>query len=178
MTQADFLSAAFPEPQDIALDITSDARFVNRELSWLGFNNRVLEEAENPRVPLLERLIDVSARALMARQQKVFRLLMDAMADEDMHLLSRDAVNSDDLAFLNEFFLDQVFPVLSPLAIDPAHPFPFSAICRLRSCCSSTSTDFSPATSSRATALSACSATAILRSKMKPKTSCVNLKPP
>jgi len=170
MTQADFLSAAFPTPQDIDVDIASAARFVNRELSWLRFNDRVLDEAENTRVPLLERLrylsisatnldefytvrvaglrelanagnitpgldgrspaeqlrlIDTNARALMARQQNVFRLLKTAMADENMHLLTRDQVTDADLAYLNEVFLDQVFPVLSPLAIDPAHPFPF-----------------------------------------------------
>ena len=168
--QADFLSGSFPEPQDLEFDLTSAARFVNRELSWLRFNDRVLEEAENPKVPLLERLrflsisatnldefytvrvaglrelalagntipsmdgrtpaeqlrlIDVNARALMARQQRVYGTLAAEMSENGMHLIDRKTVTDADLAYLEDVFLDQVFPVLSPLAIDPAHPFPF-----------------------------------------------------
>ncbi len=168
--QADFLSGSFPEPQDLEFDLTSAARFVNRELSWLRFNDRVLEEAENPKVPLLERLrflsisatnldefytvrvaglrelalagntipsmdgrtpaeqlrlIDVNARALMARQQRVYGALAAEMSENGMHLIDRKTVTDADLAYLEDVFLDQVFPVLSPLAIDPAHPFPF-----------------------------------------------------
>ena len=64
MTNADFLESAFVPPQDMPdLDITGPGRFYNRELSWLGFNWRVLEEAKNPRVPLLERLRFLSISA-------------------------------------------------------------------------------------------------------------------
>jgi polyphosphate kinase len=170
MIYADFLEGPTPEPQSLDLDMTSDARFVNRELSWLGFNNRVLEEAENPRVPLLERLrflsisatnldefytvrvaglrelalagnitpgldgrtpaeqlvlIDSEARALMQRQQTVVLALVAEMATQGMYLLTRKTIQESDKAFLSELFLEQVFPVLSPLAVDPAHPFPF-----------------------------------------------------
>jgi polyphosphate kinase len=170
MINADFLESDTAVPQTLDLDMTSDARFVNRELSWLSFNNRVLEEAENPRVPLLERLrflsisatnldefytvrvaglrelalagnvtpgldgrtpaeqlklIDVEARALIQRQQDVFGVLSGEMAAQNMHLLTRATIDDADKPFLSEVFLDQVFPVLSPLAIDPAHPFPF-----------------------------------------------------
>ncbi|WP_017927113.1 RNA degradosome polyphosphate kinase [Limimaricola hongkongensis] len=170
MTQADFLAAGFPEPTTLDADLTGPARFVNRELSWLGFNFRVLEEAENSRVPLLERLrflsisatnldefytvrvaglrelaqagnttpaadgltpaeqlrqIDREARALMARQQETFAALCDEMAAQGISILGRDDVTKKDLAFLSDAFLNRVFPVLSPLAIDPAHPFPF-----------------------------------------------------
>ncbi|PYE85080.1 RNA degradosome polyphosphate kinase [Pseudoroseicyclus aestuarii] len=170
MAQADFLSDPFPAPQAPEGDMTGPARFVNRELSWLGFNFRVLEEAENTRVPLLERLrflsisasnldefytvrvaglrelaqagnttpaadgltpaeqlreIDVEARALMHRQQGVFTALIDELAEAGIDVLGRDDVTEADQQFLDDYFLNHVFPVLSPLAIDPAHPFPF-----------------------------------------------------
>ncbi|WP_333713571.1 RNA degradosome polyphosphate kinase [Yoonia sp.] len=170
MTEADFLEGAYPPPTTLDIDLASPDRFVNRELSWLSFNWRVLEEAENPRVPLLERLrflsisatnldefytvrvaglrelqnegnttpgldgrtpaeqlvmIDANARALMGRQQDVYNDLHRLMAAEDVHILGRDDLSKDDVTYLEDVFLEQVFPVLSPLAIDPAHPFPF-----------------------------------------------------
>ena len=170
MTHADFLDAPFPDAVALDGDLSGPARFVNRELSWLGFNWRVLEEAENPRVPLLERLrflsisatnldefytvrvaglrelahagnltpsidgltpaeqlilIDTNARSLMARQQLVFRALTAEMEDAGISILTRAALTKDDKSYLEDVFLNQVFPVLSPLAIDPAHPFPF-----------------------------------------------------
>jgi polyphosphate kinase len=64
MTQTDFLSGDFPPAVDMPeLDLTGPGRFFNRELSWLAFNWRVVEEAENPRVPLLERLRFLSISA-------------------------------------------------------------------------------------------------------------------
>ncbi|HEV8034134.1 RNA degradosome polyphosphate kinase [Yoonia sp.] len=170
MIDANFLEGAYPAPTTLDIDPESPARFVNRELSWIGFNWRVLEEAENPRVPLLERLrflsisatnldefytvrvaglrelanegnvtpgldgltpaeqlvdIDRDARALMSRQQTVFTELQKLMAEQDIHILDRAALSDDDINYLEDVFLEQVFPVLSPLAIDPAHPFPF-----------------------------------------------------
>ena len=170
MTNANFLEGDYPSPTTLDIDTATPARFVNRELSWLGFNWRVLEEAENEKVPLLERLrflsisatnldefytvrvaglrelanegnttpgldgrtpaeqlvvIDEDARRLMARQQEVFVDLQAAMAAEDIHILRRGDLSKDDIAYLEDVFLEQVFPVLSPLAIDPAHPFPF-----------------------------------------------------
>ncbi len=170
MNNANFLTGDFPAATALETDIASSARFVNRELSWVGFNWRVLEEAENPRVPLLERLrflsisatnldefytvrvaglrelaiagnvtpaldgltpaeqlveIDREARALMTRQQVVFSALEAEMKDNGIAILSRKDVTAADNDFLQDYFLDQVFPVLSPLAIDPAHPFPF-----------------------------------------------------
>lgn len=171
MTQADFLHAPFAAPTEASLaEITSPRRFFNRELSWLSFNWRVLEEASNPAVPLLERLrflsisatnldefftvrvaglraqvrarnaalsedgrtpseqlalIQTNARRLMHTQQAVFNKLRRAMEGEGITLCTRSKLAQRDIKFLEEHFLNKVFPVLSPLAIDPAHPFPF-----------------------------------------------------
>ncbi len=171
MTHADFLKAPFDPPVEIQdLDLTGPGRFYNRELSWLGFNWRVLEEAENPRVPLLERLrflsisatnldefytvrvaglrelahagnttpaadgltpaeqlvlINEDARHLMQRQQSVFDELRRQMEVERITILDRNTLSDEDRITLEAIFLNNVFPVLSPLAIDPAHPFPF-----------------------------------------------------
>ena len=173
MNSADFLNAPAPNPAELPdLDLTGPGRFFNREMSWLGFNWRVLEEAENPRVPLLERLrflsisatnldefytvrvaglrelaqagnvtpaadgltpaeqlvlINEDARKLMASQQRVLADLRQQMEAEGISILSRDDLDDADLIHLEDVFLNQVFPVLSPLAIDPAHPFPFIA---------------------------------------------------
>ena len=64
MTQSDFLKAPFPPPVDVPEgELTGPRRFFNRELSWLAFNWRVLDEASNPAVPLLERLRFLSISA-------------------------------------------------------------------------------------------------------------------
>ncbi|WP_300015860.1 RNA degradosome polyphosphate kinase [uncultured Roseobacter sp.] len=171
MTQADFLSADFPAATEMPdLNASGPARFFNRELSWLGFNWRVVQEAENPRVPLLERLrflsisaanldefytvrvaglrelahagnttpaadglspseqlalIDENARRLMETQQHVLVDLLSEMEKENISVLRNADLTKADLKYLEDVFLTQVFAVLSPLAIDPAHPFPF-----------------------------------------------------
>ncbi len=171
MTHADFLKAPFVEPLAISdAERTSPRRFYNREMSWLAFNWRVLDEASNPAVPLLERLrflsisatnldefytvrvaglraqlrngnapmsddgrtpaeqlalIHANARRLMLTQQAVFNKLRKAMELEGISIATRSKLTQRDLKFLEENFLSKVFPVLSPLAIDPAHPFPF-----------------------------------------------------
>lgn len=171
MTQADFLKSGFEPAIDLPdLDITGPGRFHNRELSWLSFNWRVLEEAENPRVPLLERLRFLSISAnnldefytvrvaglrelahegnatpaadglspaeqlvlihedthkLMLAQQRVRIDLYEELEAKGLSMLTRDALTPDDQAFLANLFLTRIFPVLSPLAINPAHPFPF-----------------------------------------------------
>ncbi|EGO95897.1 RNA degradosome polyphosphate kinase [Acidiphilium sp. PM] len=145
-------------------------RFINRELSWLAFNSRVVAAAENPRYPLLERLRFISisgsnldefysvrvagligqaraglalrssdgltptqqlgeinrcARALMETQQRVLGTVLAELAGAGLTIIAPHELNEADRAFLDQHFMERVFPVLTPLAIDPAHPFPF-----------------------------------------------------
>jgi polyphosphate kinase len=156
------------ERASIALD--SPERFINRELSWLDFNLRVVEEAENPRHPLLERLrfVSISAsnldeffsvrvaglvgqahagvaklspdgrtpaqqlaavmeriRLLLESQQKVWLELKARLAAAGIEVCDIGALTDVERSWLDSWFMERVFPVLTPLAIDPAHPFPF-----------------------------------------------------
>ena len=155
----------------------SPARFINREISWLEFNRRVLEEAENPNHPLLERLrfLSISGKNLdefvMVRvagltgqaRERSPRLSDDGLSPAEQlraidaklnELVLRAAGELEDAARRarrdghrdrrgrcarprtsapgsKRYFLDSIFPVLTPLAIDPAHPFPVHPQSRL-----------------------------------------------
>jgi polyphosphate kinase len=145
-------------------------RYFNRELSWLAFNQRVLDEATNPAHPLLERLrflsisgnnldeffmvrvaglrgqqlqdvdtrsadgltasqqltaITERADALVDGQQRVWRDLRAELVQAGIHVLRREEIQGEAAEWLENHFREQIFPILTPQALDPAHPFPF-----------------------------------------------------
>ena len=146
------------------------ARYFNRELSWLAFNRRVLEEACNPHHPLLERVrflsisannldeffmvrvaglkahqtmgveelsddgmtvaqqlaaISADADRLVTSQHEVWRTLQGDLDGAGMRVIADEPLDPEAEAWLDQQFREQIFPVLTPQAIDPAHPFPF-----------------------------------------------------
>nr|WP_321444364.1 RNA degradosome polyphosphate kinase [uncultured Cohaesibacter sp.] len=159
-----------PTEEEIEALMRSPGRFVNRELSWLGFNSRVLEETENPNHPLLERLrflsisannlneffmvrvaglkgqaragihsisadgldpsqqlvkINAAVNDLVNRQQERYRALRQELEAEDIYMIEPEDLTPADMEMLEKTFLEGIFTVLTPLAVDPAHPFPF-----------------------------------------------------
>ncbi len=145
-------------------------RFYNRELSWLQFNRRVLEEAQNERHPLLERLrflsisasnldefymvrvagiygqvaagvqtlsqdgltpaqqlrtINRFAAGLVADKQACWRVLKEKMAEAGILILEPKDLRPSERSWLQRLFMTHIFPILTPIAVDPAHPFPF-----------------------------------------------------
>src|SRR5271166_4664059 len=161
---------ATPRSDQFTIRPDSPDRFINRELSWLDFNHRVVEEAENPRHPLLERVrfvsisasildefysvrvagligqakagvtalspdgrtpaqqlaaLKVRAESLLAEQQRVWRELRGLLREAGIEVCEPEELSANDVKWLDAWFMERVFPVLTPLAIDPAHPFPF-----------------------------------------------------
>src|SRR5690349_15918852 len=159
--------AEAPAPAEVQVP---EQRYFNRELSWLAFNRRVLEEACNSHHPLLERLrflsisasnldeffmvrvaglkahqalgveersadglttiqqltaIEEEADRLVASQEEVWRELREALVGEDVIAVGQDPLDEKSEAWLDQYFREQIFPLLTPQAIDPAHPFPF-----------------------------------------------------
>ncbi|MEO1405139.1 MAG: RNA degradosome polyphosphate kinase [Pseudomonadota bacterium] len=148
----------------------SPERFINRELSWLNFNARVLEEAANTDHPILERLrflsisannldefymvryaglreqkragiktksqdglspeeqiekIEDLAEALMREQQVCLKSIRQSLSDAGIKLIKPDKLRKADMAWLEATFDESILPILTPWAVDPAHPFPF-----------------------------------------------------
>ena len=160
---SEIAASAVAEPQ-------AEPRYFNRELSWLAFNRRVLEEACNPKHPLLERVRFLSISAnnldeffmvrvaglkahqtmgveeismdgqtvaqqlaattaqadrLVTSQHEVWAQLQADLDNSGMHVVGDEPLDADTETWLDKQFREQIFPVLTPQAIDPAHPFPF-----------------------------------------------------
>lgn len=163
------------DPAVVAKHFTKpEHRYINRELSWLAFNTRVLAEAQNQSNPLLERVkflsicaanldeftmvriaglmdqvahgvhspsadglspihqlhsIHHSAGRLIAQQQQCWLELRKKLVTEGVQVIAPDklpdCLSKADLAWLREYFAANIFPLLTPMAVDPAHPFPF-----------------------------------------------------
>jgi polyphosphate kinase len=154
-------------PDDL---MNSNSRFINRELSWLSFNWRVLEEGSNPAHPLLERLrflsisaanldefymvrvaglwgqikahintvsddgltpsqqlekVDDKAKLLINEQQTLWNTLLVELRKEGVSVVLPDELSKKDREWLKKHFETQIYPILTPMALDPAHPFPF-----------------------------------------------------
>lgn len=167
------MSGAQPVTTSVPVDLGTlpvDTLYINRELSWLAFNTRVLEEADNPNHPLFERVrflsisasnldefymvrvaglkgqveagvntpsddgltpeqqltrINAEVRNLVARQVNTWKFLQGELRKEGVAVIEPKELTQADRAWLSEHFMSQIFPILTPLAIDPAHPFPF-----------------------------------------------------
>jgi polyphosphate kinase len=164
-------SDAIPEPgPDGAFDLAAPALYLNRELTWLNFNYRVLGEAEDERVPLLERLkfvaivgsnldeffmkrigglkqqvgagvlkrtvdgrtpqqqIDESyalVSDLERRKRDAFLEIVSALAEHDVVVADHDDLDQEEREWLRAHYVENVYPLVTPQATDPAHPFPF-----------------------------------------------------
>ncbi|MEV0002045.1 RNA degradosome polyphosphate kinase [Micromonospora sp. NPDC050980] len=160
-----------PDDEPPATEPLPEDRFLNRELSWLDFNARVLALAEDPRTPLLERakflaifagnldefymvrvaglkrrlsaglpvrggdrlplrtqleLITEKAADLVARHAACFvDDVLPRLAEEDVRILRWSELDDAERERLRTWFREHIFPVLTPLAVDPAHPFPY-----------------------------------------------------
>jgi len=163
-----------PQPQAVterpAWDLDSPELYLNRELTWLAFNSRVLHEAEDERTPLLERLKFIAivssnldefymkrigglkqqrgagvssltvdgrtpdqqiaeasrlVRELDGRMTACLEQVLAKLAEQDIRIVDYASLKQAEQTYLREHFFDNIFPLMTPQSIDPAHPFPF-----------------------------------------------------
>ncbi len=167
---ADFLNCQSLDYDVMAKKVLFSQRFFNRELSWISFNQRVLEEASNEKVPLLERLrflaisarnldefysvrvagfrqmvkskidvlsadgltpeeqlnnIEKEAKSLINKQQRLLPDILSKLQRKGINVVKKSDILGSEKNELEKKFISKIFPALTPLAIDPAHPFPF-----------------------------------------------------
>jgi polyphosphate kinase len=160
--------AAPPEPTQ--LDLRSPEWYLNRELTWLAFNRRVLHEAEDHRTPLLERIkflaivssnldeffmkrvgglkqqlgagvqelsvdgrspeqqlreCETEVRAIKERKDRLFPDLLAQLQAADIRVSRYSGLSEDEQAGVRAWYLENIYPLLTPIGMDPAHPFPF-----------------------------------------------------
>ncbi|MEA5577703.1 polyphosphate kinase 1 [Anabaena sp. UHCC 0451] len=160
-----------PKKTNTTINLSDSQYYINRELSWLEFNSRVLHEACDERTPLLERLkflaifssnldeffmvrvaalkqqveakvnpvtpdgrtpqqqlddIQLNLSPLVKKQNEQFEeVLQPLLVDHGIHLIKYIEMNPKQRSYLDNYFKEQIFPVLTPLAVDPSHPFPY-----------------------------------------------------
>ncbi len=152
------------------IDLGDPSLYLNRELTWLAFNRRVLNEADDSRTPLLERVkflaivsnnldeffmkrigglkqqiaagvhtpsvdgrtpaqqlkeCQAAVREFQTEMQRIYSILMSELAQHDIRIVLHDDLPPDARERLRDYFRANIFPMLTPLAMDPAHPFPF-----------------------------------------------------
>jgi len=151
-------------------DLSDSEWYLNRELTWLEFNQRVLHEAEDPRTPLLERLKFIAIvssnldeffmkrigglkqqigaglrertldgrtprqqvtechtviRELEVRKEQLYRTILGLLEEKNILIESYSDITAKEKKYLREYYYTNIFPLLTPQSIDPAHPFPF-----------------------------------------------------
>ena len=155
-----------------------NSKYINRELSWLEFNKRVLEEAENNKIPLLERLNFLSisgsnldefygrvaglkgqvdsgvnietidgllpeqvleevikrSKLIKKKQNQCWANLLNKLGKNGIKVSETKQLNVTERKWLRSYFKNEIFPLLTPVAIDPAHPFPFVPNLGLKFC--------------------------------------------
>jgi polyphosphate kinase len=161
---------AAPAPQAAVVDLDSPEWYLNRELTWLAFNRRVLHEAEDPRTPLLERVkflaivssnldeffmkrvgglkqqlgagvqelsvdgrnpeqqlreCEAEVRAIKQRKDSLFPRLLAELQAADIRVSRYGELDLEEQANVRAWYLENIYPLLTPIGMDPAHPFPF-----------------------------------------------------
>ena len=165
------MSETASPPDPVERDLYDPYLYINRETSWLQFNDRVLAMAADPEIPLLERLkylaifssnldeffmvrvaglrdqvesgmvtrgsdgwtpsdtLEAIAKHVGPSIERLIRVFLDevvpAMAEAGIRIADIGDLDDQELDFLRDYFQRQVFPVLTPLAVDPSHPFPY-----------------------------------------------------